>query len=111
MPFAALIYVETLGGESFDEVRREDQPRGARFVFGRASGPSPIRDQIARKIHKELGLAPNQRVVLLQTERIIINRISKAIEKAKVKDEDLPWLDAFLLVKSRLRKKKGRKNL
>lgn len=105
MPFAALIYVETLTNSG---MARETNPRDASYILGSAAGSSPTRDDAARGWHRRLNLAPNQRVVFEQTDPAILKRIRTATEKAKAKGKDLSWLDAYLLVKSRLRGRNGR---
>lgn len=107
MGFMALIYVETLTPvDGTNQMVRETDPRGANFVFGSATGSSPTRDAFAGRLHREYNLAANQRVTFIQTERAIPKRIDRAIAKAKEKGQILPWLNAYRLVKSRLRPKR-----
>lgn len=107
MGFMALIYVDTLTPiDGTNRIVSEPEPRGAKFIFGSPTGSSPTRDAIATRLHKEMGLAANQRVTFVQTERFIPQRINRALAKAKEKGQPLSWLDAYRLVKSRLRPKR-----
>lgn len=112
MPFPALIYVETLTcaadstGYDSPTLIREPEPRDISVIFGSASGSSPTRDEAAKRWHRDLGLAPNQRVAFVQTDRVILNRIYKVRAQALAQNQELSFVDAWRLVKSRLRKKR-----
>lgn len=112
MPFPALIYVETLTcvsdatGYDPPSIIRESAPRDISVIFGSASGSSPTRDAAAKRWHADLKLAPNQRVVFVQADRVILNRIRKVRAQALAKNQELSFVDAWTLVKSRLRKKR-----